>query len=261
MSESDLDKLTQALREQQDAAGPDDLAIPTMTDVNAVAQANGVTLDKARTKSLESMLTSFEGSTGQKFLGMPTEDMAAPVEADVAAQAVAASLNAAANGSMITPGLLIDQDLTVTVHDKVDVTFESSYLKNTKLDTTYKHEGDVYIEAKDVRLTAGHIRVFAHEEKNTVTERKEIYRGFNVGFGSVTTLYTSDSNNTATGVSGDFSLLNMSAAATRVGLAVKMSHFGDVRHGMKLVELDSNRGKLDIGANIIMTAVSLFIVI
>ncbi|WP_459617460.1 hypothetical protein [Bordetella sp. 2513F-2] len=262
MSTSDLEKLTEELQGLQGPPGPDGPDNPTVEQATTLAANHGVNLSEPETESLANLVSAFKGSKGGQFFGLVTGNMDPPVGPDLAAQALAANINAAANGTLIAPGLEFKQKLTATVHDTVNLDFKSSYFKTTKGETTYEHKGNVYIDATDVRLTASNIRIYAWEERNTVSDRKESYRYIsNIGVGSASGLFTSGSNNNATAVGGDFSFLNMSIGGLRLGFAGVMSHYGDVRKGKKLLEIDSTKSKWDKGANIFLTAAMAYIII
>ncbi|MBV7481794.1 hypothetical protein [Bordetella sp. BOR01] len=255
MSKSKLDELTDELLGYQETPGPDGPVTPTMSDVSELASHHDVSLSESE-KSLESLITSFGSSQGIPWLG--TSTLEAPVQPEDAAQALVAGVNAASGGTLLPPGLEFKRSLTATVHDFVNVEFKSSHFKNTLGNTTYQHTGNVEILAKDVRLSAKHIRINSTIERNTVTVKKESYRYINnLSAGSWSGLYTSDSNNTATAVAGDLSwFINFSAGAVRLGTALAMGHHGDVRNGVRLLEIDTERSKADKKAYIGLTLVS-----
>src|SRR3546814_20775682 len=131
-------------------------------------------------------------------------------------------------------GFDIDGTLTATVHSNVTLDFKSLQIKNTVLDTTYRHYNDVTILAKDVRLTAASIAIDASvEEKNTVTRRKESYRYlYNYGHGTTSELSTPETNTQVPGPSLAFSAGNFSSGTFGVGLSWPMFHFHPWPHGV-----------------------------
>src|SRR3546814_10347759 len=90
----------------------------------------------------------------------PTSPILTP---GLAAKAQVAAINAAGGGQLMAAGIDIDGTLTATVHSNVTLDFKSSQIKNTVLDTTYRHYNDVTILAKDVRLTAASIAIRSEE--------------------------------------------------------------------------------------------------
>ncbi|OZI52674.1 hypothetical protein [Bordetella genomosp. 4] len=257
MSKSDLEKLTDELRISQGAEAP---RTPTLQEVSDLASNHGAPLSPQESKAAENLISTFASSNGIPWLG--TSSMAAPVTPPVAEQALAASVNAAAGGTLIAAGLEFKQKLTATVHDEVVLTFKDSYIKNTLGETVYHHEGPVKIDATDVRLKASKININAWIEKNTVEASKESYRyATNISVGSLSGLLTATSNNSVTGIAGDFSVFNMSLGAIRLGTAAAMSHYGDSRNGKKFVALKSATSKSDRAANLIATAFTMLFII
>src|SRR3546814_16331315 len=101
----------------------------------------------------------------------PTSPILTP---GLAAKAQVAAINAAGGGQLMAAGIDIDGTLTATVHSNVTLDFKSSQIKNTVLDTTYRHYNDVTILAKAVRLTAASLAIDASvEEKKTVKRRQK----------------------------------------------------------------------------------------
>ncbi|HYG42527.1 MAG TPA: hypothetical protein VEA17_06365 [Bordetella sp.] len=174
-----------------------------------------------------------------------------PASPEVAAQALAAGVNAASGGKLIPAGFEVSQDFNLTVHDFVRVDLLDSYIKYTTGATQYNHKGNVTINATDVHLKAGTIAVNADEEKNTVHAAKKMSRYVNVSSGTYTMLQTPWKNRSALIVSGDFSAGNASVGGARIGTAAQMSHYGTGRHGGGLVSLDNDRSKWEKSANMV----------
>lgn len=262
MSKPDLNKLTEDLVDFQNR-DPSKPEFPTAQNVRDFAKDKNVDL-AGKDGVIEGMTKSFSGSDGITVFGQElTGTMAAPVSPKLAAQAQAAAVNAAAGGSLMGAGIEIQGPLKATVHDRVELTFQNSYLKNTQGNTLYTHIGDVTIKATDVRLTASAITIDAKvEERNTVETRKESYRyAFNLGFGTYSTLSTPTSNNSASLMSLDFSGVNSSAAVLRFGLAWKMTHKGSWRQGVKGLTLSDKGTSEERQANLVVTGAGFLLVL
>lgn len=149
--------------------------------------------------------------------GNASKNMVAPVDPTLAAQAAAAAVSALSNPSLIAPGLHVQGNLNATVYDRVDLTFESAYLKNNLDETTYTHTADVTINAKHVRLTAPELKIdTTKEERNTVYVSKVSKRAVNVGFGVYSTLSTPVSNTAVTALNFEPSGVSNSAVVNRI---------------------------------------------
>src|SRR5690606_2330841 len=102
---------------------PDGPEFPTPQNVRDFASDKGVDL-AGKDGTIEGMTKSFSGSEGISVFGKElTGTMAAPVSPELAAQAQAAAVNAAAGGSLMGAGIEIQGPLKATVHDKVELTF------------------------------------------------------------------------------------------------------------------------------------------
>jgi len=161
----------------------------------------------------------------------------------LAAQAELAAVNAAAGGTVTSAGLDIDGNLNVTVHKDVELTFQDSQIKTTKLDTVYTHHSDVEIHAKDVKLTASKIDINALvEETNRVSSfKKSVRNDSSLVIGTFHRTNTPVRNNSLVGASLDASLVNFSFAPIKVGNAYEMSHHGIRRYGIKGVNYETLR--------------------
>src|SRR5690606_7494186 len=134
--------------------------------------------------SLSGLMDAAEDATDSLVLGeqpprKDSKDMEAPVDPELAAQAQVATISVLSNPSLIAPGLHVQGNLNATVYDKVDLTFQSSHLKNNLGTTTYTHTANVTINAKHVRLTAPSMKInTTNEERNTVSVSKVSKRVF-----------------------------------------------------------------------------------
>lgn len=154
--------------------------------------------------------------------------------AELSAQAQLAIANAGAGGTLLPTGLDIHGKLTATVHDTVHLKLLDSQIKTTVGPTTYTHHGKVWIEAKDVKLTANEIHVNAQTEVNTVNNMKVSTRSFytgSIGTFQITTMPVMDTAGTVIGV--ELNGLNASFGTIRVGTSVRMNTRGRARRGMK----------------------------
>jgi len=247
-----LDELTEELKGYQ--GNTDDY--PSQADINQLMETHGVTDTSQKQRdvlsdmtnklskqsegnfgSLEGLMDGAENVTNFFVSGeKPREDsknMEAPVDPTLAAQAEAATVSALSNPSLIAPGFHVQGNLNATVYDKVDLTFQSSYLKNNLGTTTYTHNANVTINAKHVRLTAPSLTIkTTNEERNTVTVSKVSKRILNIGGGLYSTQSTPISTTSLTAVNFEPSVISNSAALARLAL-VGMHH---------------NRAKLRVGA-------------
>ncbi|MBO1111809.1 hypothetical protein [Bordetella petrii] len=172
-----------------------------------------------------------------------------PATASLVQSAVA---NAISGGALASAGLDIQGQLKVTVHDFVDLKFDSSHIKTTLGQVVYTHEGTVDIKAQSAYLTAGSIRIEAsHSETNIVhAEKKSNVSNYSFSRGP---WYSSDFGHSHSvsdwSVSG--ALLNAHVAPVKVGVAARMvTNFG-IRTGIKGVSFD------DVGDNVNKTNLAL----
>jgi len=244
-----LDELTGDLLDKQGSPGPGGRTPPTMSDVSELARDNNVAISESDSATLTKMADVLSGR-GFSVLSLNLESASQPpVRAEVAAQALAAGVNAADGGNLIPAGFEVDKNLNVTVHDYVRADFLDSYIKYTIGFTEYTHQSNVTINATNVHLKAGSLHINADEEKNTVHSAKKINRYFNLSSGFTSTTVTPQKNRSALIASGDFSGLNVSAGGIRIGTAFRMSHYGSGRHGGGLVTINNAKSKWEKTAN------------
>jgi len=265
MSKPNLDELSdELLGHQGDINDPAfQPKFPDPSHVRDFADDHRVDLDASQEKAVDYINKATEGDDGLNILGYHLIDPTAPIlTPGLAAKAQVAAINAAGDGKLMAAGIDIDGTLTATVHSNVTLDFKSSQIKNTVLDTTYRHYNNVTILAKDVRLTAASIAIDASvEEKNTVTRRKESYRYlYNYGHGTTSELSTPETNTTVTGASFDFSAGNFSYGTFRVGMAWHMFHFGAWRHGVKVFGMTKNSSLEEHGFNMAATVFALIMI-
>lgn len=252
-----LDELTEELKGYQGNTGD----YPSQADINQLMQAHGVTDVSQQQQDVLSNMTDklskqSEGNFGSlgglmdgaenvtDFLvsgEKPREDsknMEAPVDPELAAQAEVAAISALSNPSLIAPGFHVQGNLNATVYDKVDLTFQSSHLKNNLGKTTYTHNANVTMNAKHVRLTAPSLTIkTSNEERNTVTVSKVAKRIFNIGFGLYTTQSTPVSTTAMTAVNFEPSGISNSAVVNRLALVGMHHNLATLRVGVKGVNL------------------------
>lgn len=252
-----LDELTEELKGYQGNTGD----YPSPADISQLMEAHSVTdispeqrgvLDNMTNKLSKKSEGNF-GSLGGLMDGMesvtdflvsgenPREDsktMEAPVDPALAAQAEAAAVSALSNPSLIAPGFHVQGNLNATVYDKVDLTFQSSHLKNNLGKTTYTHNANVTINAKHVRLTAPSLTIkTTNEERNTVEVSKVAKRIFNIGFGLYSTQSTPISTTALTAVNFEPSGISNSAVVNRLALVGMHHNLATLRVGVKGVNV------------------------
>jgi len=191
-----------------------------------------------------------------------TESMAShdvdPVTASLVQSAVA---NAISGGALASPGMDIQGQLKVTVHDFVDLKFDSSHIKTTLGQVVYTHEGTVNINAKSAYLTAGSIRIEASESETNIvtTEKKSNVSGYSFSRGP---WYYSNftRSHSVSGWSVAGALVNVHAAPIKVGAAARMvTNFG-VRTGIKGIAFDDIKDNVN-KANLALLGVSVIMMI
>lgn len=278
MSKPNLDELVDELAKYQgDTSDPNfQLTYPDLNDVKDFAEKKGVDLTEAPgtviprnglfdkkispasySDAIKNLNTASQAKPSKTVLGYEvTKSMPAAVSPELAAKAEIAIMNAAAGGGLMAAGLEIDGQLTVKVHDFVHLDYKDSHIKTTVKDTTYTHKDNVNIYAKNVRLTAQEIIINAtEEEKNTVTENKEIFRGVFLTGGLFSGLHTKDNNKTFIGLGLDVSGVNASYGSFRFGVAGVMTHKGKRRDGIKVFGLTDNSTLEEHVANSVVVAV------
>jgi hypothetical protein len=186
---------------------------------------------------------------------------AAKVPPPIAAQAELAIANAASGGQLLPSGLDIHGRLKVTVHDYVDLTFQSSQIKTTKGPTTYTHKADVKIEATNVRLTADTIVIEPSElEINVVSGSKRSTRDFfSATFGLSSTTTTTDDYVSLFGLNASFAAINLHMAPVKVGAAYKMTTRGLTRDGIQAFTYE-NSDALTRKSNVAFMAASVLLI-
>ncbi|MVW77741.1 hypothetical protein [Bordetella sp. 02P26C-1] len=217
---------------------------------------------KAYTDLPQQGLSADELATTETVMQEAAESMgAAGVPAPIAAQAELAIANAAAGGQLLPAGLDIHGRLKVTVHDYVDLTFQSSQIKTTKGPTTYTHQGDVKIKATNVRLTADTILIEPTSlEINKVSESKSSSRSiFSATLGLSSTTTTTDDYHSLFGLNAAVAGVNIHMAPVKVGAAFKMTTRGLTRDGIQAFTYE-NSDAMTRKSNVCFMAASILLI-
>lgn len=182
------------------------------------------------------------------------------VSPELAAQAQLAIADAGSGGAILPTGLDIHGKLKVTVHDYVDLTYQSSQIKTTVLNTTYTHQNDVDIFATNVRLSAKSIIIEpTGVEKNWVKGSKESYiSGYAYSSGTSNETETTEDYNSLFLATGAVATTNFHYAPVKAGFAVRMDTQGGARFGIEALTyvnsdvLTRNTNKMFMTASILL---------
>lgn len=171
------------------------------------------------------------------------------VDPELASQAVAATANAMAGGTLTAPGMEITGHLKAKVHGDVQLDFKNAWIKTVRGAATYTHSDKVHIKAPSsgVYLKSSTMVIDAQDtEINEVSNSKFSRKLFGITYSwsDWNQMHVSGLQTNFTGLAYSLSVSNAHLGLIKFGYARRQATRGGVRLGVKGIKISQANSRL-----------------